>query len=76
VKITHAQAAKLHEQVNRHLRYFRRLRARLEQLGYTPHDPLYQAAMQAEHAAQGLAVASHYDSCASGVGRTGEPEKS
>jgi len=25
--------------------------------------------MEAEHAAQGLAVAAHYDSCTSGVGR-------
>jgi len=67
VRITTDQAEKLRDQVNRRLRYFRRLRIRLEQIGYTPADPLYRA----EHAAQGLAVAAHYDSCGSGVGRRG-----
>jgi len=44
VRITIDQATKLRDQVNRHVRYFRRLRARLEQIGYTPADPLYRAA--------------------------------
>jgi hypothetical protein len=72
VRITTDQAEKLREQVNRHLRYFRRLRMRLEQLRYSPHDPLYLAALKAEHAAQDLAVTAHYDSCKSGVGRNSE----
>jgi hypothetical protein len=63
VRITTDQATKLRDQVNRHVRYFRRLRTRLEQIGYTPVDPLYRAALDAEHAAQGLAVTAHYHSC-------------
>jgi hypothetical protein len=73
VRITTDQAEKLREQINRHLRYFRRLRIRLEQLRYLPTDPLYLAALKAEHAAQDLAVAAHYDSCTSGVGRSYNP---
>jgi hypothetical protein len=42
----------------------------VEQLGYTPADALYRASAGKQHAAQGLAVAAHYDSSASGVGKT------
>jgi hypothetical protein len=72
VRISHEQAAKLRDQVGRHVRYFRRLRARLEQLGYTPADSLYRAVSDAANAAQSLAVAAHYDSCTSGVGKPQE----
>jgi len=69
VPITHEQAAKLREQAGRHVRYFHRLRARLEQLGYTPADPLYRAVADVANAAQGFALTARYYSCTSGVGR-------
>jgi hypothetical protein len=72
MRITHAQAAKLHEQVGRELRYFRCVRQRLEKIGYTLNDPLCNAAYMAENAVLGLSVLAHYASCKSGVCRAEE----
>ena len=69
MQITADQARELREQLTKHQRYFRRLRVRLEQLGYAGTDPLLHAAVKAEHAVQDLSVTAHYASCTSGVGR-------
>jgi hypothetical protein len=68
MRITRRQAAALHEQVRRRYVYFRRVRERLEQIGYLTSDELYQAALMAEHGAHSLMILSFYDSLESGVG--------
>ena len=55
------------ESVGRPLRYLNRLCDRMDHCGFTPVDPLYQAAFKAKDAAQQLFMAAHYARCASGV---------
>ena len=63
------QCQKLGAIVGRQLRFLNRLCARMDRLGFTPSDPLWQAAQQARDAVQGLNVAAHYAGCRHGVGR-------
>ena len=63
------QARKLMDSVGRRLQYLNRLCDRMEHCGFTPTDPLYQAAFKAKDAAQQLFMAAHYAGCTSGVGK-------
>jgi hypothetical protein len=74
MRITRRQAVTLHEQVRRRYVYFRRVRERLEQIGYLSSDQLYQAALKAEHGAHSLMILSFYDSVESGVGQAPREE--
>lgn len=61
--LTRDQAERLREDVGRHLRYLRRCRLRMEQLGYISSDPLYGAICEACNSVQGVFVLAHYASC-------------
>src|SRR5438045_1030397 len=72
MRITREQAEKLKPLVNRHQRFANKLVDRLTRLGYTPGDSLFRAALEAQHALQGLAVTLHYLSCGSGARDVGD----
>ena len=68
-KLTKTQARQLHNALYPHCNYLFRLRRRMEQLGFTVHDPLFAAVTRAYNAMHELSVEIHYLSCESGVGR-------
>ena len=57
------------DSVRRYLRYLGRLRDRMNQRGFPPGDPVYQAATDAFHAVHTLSVELHYLACKLGTAR-------
>jgi hypothetical protein len=72
--ITKAQARALHGTVGTHLDYFRRLRERMQKVGFSHLDPLLRSVREAEDALRGLLIRLHYAGCESGVGEPSTPE--
>jgi hypothetical protein len=70
--ITKAQAERLGNAVGPPLRYFARLRRRMELLGFPPDNSLYVAALKAENAPQEDFVRAHYLSVGGGKGPSAE----
>lgn len=67
--LTNDQIAALARIVRRDLRFLGKLRARMEQLGFTPGDRLYQVTTAAYNALHAMSVELHYMGCGSGVAR-------
>lgn len=72
--ITKAQARTLCATVGTHLDYFRRLRERMQAVGFHHQDRLLRAVREAEDALRGLWIRLHYAGCESGVGEPSTPE--
>ena len=69
--LTTAQAEKIRDALIPHVRYLFKLRRRMQAQGFPLTDELFQATDRANDAAQDdLAMALHYLSCRSGVGRS------
>ena len=49
--------------------HIHRLIERMDRWRFPSNDPLFQAALKAQDALQGLCVATHYAGCTSGVGK-------
>jgi hypothetical protein len=69
-KLSKTQTRQLRDALFPHCNYLFRLRRRMEQLGFTVHDPLFAAVTRAYNAMHELNVEIHYLSCESGVGRS------
>lgn len=63
------QIAKLTAIITRNHRFLNRLQARMERLGFTPQDPLYQATARALDGTHAMSVQLHYLSVGHGVGK-------
>jgi hypothetical protein len=63
-------AQRLRRAVAKRLRWFGRLRRRMELRGFPPTDALYISVSKCYAATQELHVRAHYASCRSGVGRS------
>jgi hypothetical protein len=63
------QIEKIKERVRECLHYLHRLKRRMEQSGFHPHDPLLLKVVAAEEAVHTLFVECHYMSCETGAGR-------
>jgi hypothetical protein len=66
--ITKVQARALHATVGTHLDYFRRLRERMQAVGFHHQDPLLLAVREVEDRLGGLWMKLHYLGCEGGVG--------
>jgi hypothetical protein len=70
-ELTTAQAERIRDALLPHVRYLYKLKTRMEKTGFPPGDRLFRLTCTAYDSAQQLAMALHYLSCESGVGRTG-----
>ena len=61
--LTAQQAERLQQDIMQHARYFGRLRARMEKVGFVPGDPLYERVKKAHDAMHDLSVHVHYLTC-------------
>ncbi|HET6251613.1 MAG TPA: hypothetical protein VFE47_28265 [Tepidisphaeraceae bacterium] len=68
--LTREQAVRLHKLIGFPLRWANRVVDRMNMLGFTPDDPVFRSAMRARDALQEFAVATHYASCSTGVGKS------
>ncbi len=68
--LTPAQAGILYAQLTAHLRYFGRLKSRMEQKGFPTGDPLYANVLRAYNAIHAAAVQTHYLTIESGVAKS------
>jgi hypothetical protein len=64
-----AQAAAIRKIVWPMLGYLTRLQQRMEKVGFTLNDPLYQSVKKARESVFDLSMDLHYLSCTGGVGR-------
>jgi hypothetical protein len=61
--LTASQAERLRESLRPQLQYLRRLIARMEKVGFTSPDPLYERVKRAYDAMHDLHVHLHYHGC-------------
>ena len=54
------QVERLHRALGTHLRYFGRLQARMDTVGFVPGDPLYERVKKAHDALHDLTIHVHY----------------
>ena len=69
MELTRQQAEALARKLQPKIAYVVRVRERMDRVGFTPQDRLYQLLRKAEDALRHLAAELHYVSCASGVGQ-------
>lgn len=62
-------AARIRHALRPKLQYLGRLKARMEDLGFVPSDPLFILVKNAHDSLHALCVELHYMSCKGGVGR-------
>jgi len=67
--LTTTQAEQIRDALIPHVRYLFRLKTRMERTGFPSGDELFRLTVAAYDSAQSLAMALHYLSCKSGVGR-------
>jgi hypothetical protein len=67
--LTPEQNAMLADRVGRDLRYYGKLRDRINKLGFPPHDPLFLAVSRAYDGLHAARVHLHYTSVTTGIGR-------
>ena len=70
-KLTEEQGRRLAGTLAPMVGYLHRLAHRMQQMGWRPDDPIYQAAWEAYHAAHALHVQAHYAGCKVGRGGKG-----
>lgn len=68
-ELTHEQAARIRAALAPSVRYLGKLKDRMDQVGFLPHDPLYELVKDAYNAVHHLSMDLHYRSCKSGVYR-------
>ncbi len=64
------QAQQVHDRLWPTLGYLSKLKKRMYELHVDEGDALFRQIIEAHSALQGLTVMLHYDSCATGVGRS------
>jgi hypothetical protein len=68
-ELTTTQAERIRDALLPHVRYLYKLKTRMEKTGFPPGDRLFRLTGAAYDSAQQLAMALHYLSCESGVGK-------